>query len=88
MFNNSNSASNCASNCTNDCANNAQNNAALRVGLFGSIAPLQGNNFGKDKVWLTCGTKCRNTFQIRFQKKMYLFLKKPCHIKKAGRCDL
>ena len=43
VFNNSNS--NCASNCANNCGNNFRNNIALRRGLFGSVAPLKGDNF-------------------------------------------
>ena len=39
VFNDSNSASYCASNCTFYCAYYARSYAALRVGLFGSIAP-------------------------------------------------
>jgi hypothetical protein len=43
-FNNTNSSdSDCASNCTNNCGNNVQNNASLRAGLFGSVAPLEGD---------------------------------------------
>jgi hypothetical protein len=45
VFNNDNgSAASCASNCTNNCGNNARNNEALRVGLFGSVAPLERYN--------------------------------------------
>ena len=46
VFNNSNSSlDECARNCANNCGNNARNNSALRAGLFGSVAPLKGNNF-------------------------------------------
>ena len=52
------SAAHCASACANACGLYVRSDAALRSGLFGSVAPLQGNNFErKDKVWLTCRTK-------------------------------
>ena len=66
VFNNDNgSAASCASKCTNNCGNNARNNEALRVGLFGSVAPLERyNRDQRIKVWQTCWTKCIGTFQI------------------------
>ena len=70
VFNNDNgSSANCASNCANNCGNNVRNNADFRSTMFGSVAPLEGNNFvSKDKVWLTCRTKCIRHFSGIAQK--------------------
>ena len=63
VFNNDNgSADNCADNCANNCANNLQNddanNDGFRAAVFGSLGSME------QKVLLTCGTKCANTFQM------------------------
>ena len=60
------SVDSCRSDCANNCGNNVRNNSAMRGGVFGSVGSLgNGNcmNIQGNTVWLTCRTKCMDTFQ-------------------------